>query len=242
MIAIGYENDAIPAAEMISAAVDVRASWVRIIGTPASELAPIRDRIRAAHGAGLNVVLTVGGIGTRDKQPGVAATLRWLEKLPRTERVSWTNEPDLTGMNACQYGRGWRKLRRWLGRRLLWGELSPYFGVRFSMVALLCAHVRGDLDVSAHPYDVLPGHTTLAAGDMTMPHLRRAERAFRRMGVRARWWITEFGYAPADSWRWPTARRRAQAAGAAVLVAYDVQGPTWNTKLDEAGRAALRAR
>lgn len=210
-------------------AATLGAHWTRIVADPSD--ATIAPRIRAAHACGLHVILTLGGIGTDAKLPSLASLRAAVSSLPRAERYTVVNEPDLTGINVCTYTRLWKAMRRVLGSRLLWGDFSPYFGLSFTLAALEhCGALRRQMhEVAAHPYDHLPAHTTLKDGQMTLPHLPAAALALRRAGLRVHWWLTEFGYHPDDAWRWPLALRRADALAPAVLMMYAADGPTWRT-------------
>ena len=108
MIALGMTDISIPASELVARG----ASWTRIITTSHADVEDVAQRIRDAHQAGLRVVLTVGGLGTEDRRPSFRAALRFVERLPRTERVTIDNEPDLDGTNPCTYRRGWMRARR----------------------------------------------------------------------------------------------------------------------------------
>jgi len=241
MIALGVQNDALPAAELAGRASSMRAAWVRVISTTDADPAPVAERLRAAHERGLRVVLTIGGTGTQQRKPGVVATLRWVSRLPAADAYTWTNEPDLSGRTACNYARGWKRLRRVLGRRLLWGDFSPHAPLTYTLAARHCATLPAKLDFAIHPYRVR-GVAGWAEGSFDrLPAIRRS---LTRRGVRVRWWVTEYGQLgmndsdAAKQWRSDLADLHRW--GAACAIAYDVQGPTWNTKLGPETEESLR--
>lgn len=237
MIPLGIQDDGIAPAEVLAAGASLRAQWVRIISTPDAHTAPIAQRIRDAHGEGLKVILTVGGTGTSVRNPGVKATLRWIARLPRADRYTIRNEPDLTNVKACAYRSQWMRERRVLGSRLLWGDFSSHAPLNFTQRAAGCGRLPRVLDFALHPYctrDPL-GHGN---GDIEgcidqLPYARKWLR--RNAGVRVRWWLTEFGYvnevpdALASYW-WPRAIRQAARVRAQVLVAYTAKGASWDTR------------
>jgi hypothetical protein len=239
MIPLGIQDDGIAPAEVISAGASLRAQWVRIITVPGDHTQPIADRIRDAHDAGLKVILTVGGNGTSAKHVGVRAALRWIDRLPRTERVTVWNEADLSGPTPCVYRRGWMRMRRTLGRRLLWGDFSSYNPLSFTQRARACGRLPRALDFALHPYcsdDPLSAPHAGSDWEGCMNQLVPARRWLRRnAGVSVRWWLTEFGYDhdvsdARQAWLWPRAIAQANRVQARALVIYTAQGPTWDTR------------
>jgi hypothetical protein len=234
---LGIQDAGAPLDQRNDWAVQTGAHWERVIayiGEPG-----VTEHIRASHAAGRQVILTVGGLGTRTRRPNFTRALRYIATLPRAERYTISNEPDEDGVAACTYRRGWLKARRILGRRLLWGDLSPLGGLRFTLAARKCGHLPQPLDFAAHPYQttdpLAPGQWELGMGS-----LPRARRTLAQSGVRVRWWLTEFGYGPdyagssidddRAAWLWPRALQMARHVRANVLVIYTAQGPSWNTR------------
>lgn len=220
MIPLGIQNDSLNSASLIAEGQALRASWIRIITTTTQDSAPIAERIRLAHGAGLKVILTVGGIGTSEPKPNVPATLRWINSLPRAEKYTWRNEPDLMGTNPCIHRRGWMRLRRVLGRLLLWGDFSPYYPLTFTHAARRCGHLPEPLDIAVHPYRV--------DGEGSMGRLHPMKNV--------KWWGTEYGqyHSASDevsAVQWNRDLTTATRIGMKCLVIYDVAGPTWDTKV-----------
>lgn len=245
MTVIGYQDDKLSAPDLVTQAQSVRAGWVRIITTTKGDPAEVRERINAAHAAGLQVLLTVGGTGTTELEPGVTATLRLIKRLPRADAYTWTNEPDLTGRTPANYARGWMKLRRVLGHRLLWGDFSPHRPVSYTLEAAKAVKLPRDLDFAIHPYttgDPLAPEANPGWAEGAMGDLGKSRRTLEKAGLHPTWWFTEFGFRPENARYWPHAVQRAQQLGARMLVAYDVQGPTWDTKLDASARAYLGGR
>jgi hypothetical protein len=239
-------------------ATDTGARWERFIvyvGQPG-----VAGRIRASHHAGRKVILTVGGLGTRTRRPSFTRALRYIHTLPRADRYTISNEPDLDGIKPCMYRKGWMKARRSLGRRLLWGDLSPHGMLTFTQRAANCGHLPRHLDVAVHPYQtddpLLPtANRNWSEGCLgCLPYARKWLR--RNAGVQVTWWLTEFGYAAARSSEhgleiagqsdgaiaslWPRALKQARRVKAKVLVIYTAQGPTWDTRPRELAWAAIR--
>lgn len=245
MVALGIQNDALPVADTLATGAAIHVQWLRIISVPGQP--GIADKIRAAHDAGVKVILTVGGNGTSVRHPTVRATLRWIHKLPRADKYTWTNEPDLVGPAPCKYRRGWMRLRRVLGRALLWGDFSPHHPDEFTQRARACGPLVDPLPIAGHPY-CLTDPLAACWLEGGIGNLGRSNRWLTRaIGVKVERWLTEFGYrhdgtnpiSPEfEAWAWPRAVKRAEQVGAKVLVAYTAQGPSWDTSL---GAGAIRA-
>jgi hypothetical protein len=244
---LGVQDAAAPTTQLNAWAAETGARWERVIayiGEPG-----VAEHIRASHAAGRQIIFTVGGLGTRTRRPNFTRALRYIATLPRVERYTISNEPDVDGINPCAYRRGWMKARRILGRRLLWGDTSPIHGLTFTLAARKCGHLPQPLDFAAHPYQttdpLAPGQWELGMGS-----LPRARRALTESGIRVRWWLTEFGYGPdyagssidddRAAWLWPRALRMARHVRARVLVVYTAQGATWDTRPGELAWAAIR--
>lgn len=78
---------------------EIGARWVRIIIVPRDPTAAAK--IRAAHAEGFSVLLTIGGLGTSDATPSAASLRSTIRRLPRAERYTVINEPDLLNLTAC---------------------------------------------------------------------------------------------------------------------------------------------
>lgn len=242
MIALGVTDITMPVSELAARG----ASWTRIITTSQADVDSIAQRIREAHAAGLRVVLTVGGLGTEDRRPSFARALAFVERLPRTEHVTIDNEPDLDGVKPCIYRRGWMRARRVLGRRLLWGDLSPHAPQTFTQAARACGTLPKVLHIAIHPYqltDPLAPPTDPAWAEGGLGALKKAAIWIHAAtGSRVRWAITEIGLptylgdGPTgvtpeySAWWWPRARKRAGDVGAEFLIAYVAHGATWRTE------------
>lgn len=237
----------------------IHATWERYIvsvGQPG-----VAARIRASHAAGRKVILTVGGNGTRSRRPSFTRALRYIATLPRADRYTIDNEPDLDGTRPCTYRNGWMKARRVLGRRLLWGD-TVSMSVTFTLAAAKCGRIPKRLAFAVHPYQWVgnPLYPTHAAkvdtNEAALGNLPHARRTLAAHGIRVDWWLTEFGYASARSdeiglrmdgltdekaaWMWPRALMQARRVQARALVIYMAQGPTWDTRPGEQAWAAIR--
>lgn len=215
---------------------DLGARWVRMIAYVGE--AGVPDRIRASHAQGFQVLLTVGGTGTRTQKPARTSLLKYLKTLPSVERLTVVNEVDLSGMRPCTYRRLWMAVRRVYGSRLLFGDYSPWRPVGYTRDVARCGALPVRLDVALHPYqtsDPLAPSTGAGWHEGGIGNLHRLTRAFRRLGIRPRLWLDEFGY-PASmpdetaAAMWPRVIRQATRHRARVLISYQAAGPTWNTR------------
>lgn len=223
-----------------AAAHELGAKWIRIIVVPNDATAA--GRIRAARAAGFRVILTVGGIGTSTPVASASTLLRTIRRLPRVERVSILNEPDLLHLSACRYRAVWMRVRRVLGGRLMWGDYSPAGPLAHMQRARQCGPLPKTLAVAVHPYvngdPLAPGPNEGSLGN-----LRRGARWLRKnVGVRVRWVIDEFSFVYETSAGptglsdeqtaalWPRALTAARRVGSPMLVVYRASGPTWDSR------------
>jgi hypothetical protein len=221
-------------ADLFQAGHEAKAEWIRIIvpvGDPTAQ-----HRIRTAHNAGFKVLLTVGGIGTRTRKPTARALIHYIRSLPRVERYTVINEPDINGITAKAYLSRWRAVRRPLGRRLLFGDFSPCKPLTFMAAIRKAGRLPKRLDVAMHPYqpnDPLAPSSMSRWAEGGIGNLSHAKRVFRAMGVkRVTWWLDEFGYFPAhyQPGFWQRAIRQAKRHRAVMLGVYMSQGPSWDTR------------
>jgi hypothetical protein len=236
---LGVQDDGRQSSAVAQDVDALNGHWTRTIayvGQPG-----VAQRIRDAHSAGLRIILTVGGTGTKTRRPNFAQALRYISSLPRADRYTIDNEPDLDGVKACTYRRGWMKARRRLGRRLLFGDFSPHRPLTFTAAVRRCGPLPRNLDMAIHPYQ---STDPLARSEEEggLGDLGYAKRWLRKnVAVRVTWWITEFGYLQdVDSvwkitdaqaaWLWPRAIRQATRNHARVLIAYTAQGQSWDTR------------
>lgn len=234
---LGYQDDGSDPEAVQARASGMKAGWMRIIVTTKSDPAAVAARMRNAQAAGMKTILTIGGTGTQERKPTVAATRALIASLPRATKYTWTNEPDLAGKTPANYGRGWKQLRKVLGRRLLWGDFSPHNPVGYTQAAQKAVKLKGNLDFAVHPYQF----DVKAQGNLD--NLAAARRQLAKGGIKANYWLTEFGYKPEDQGNWAAALAKARNLKARNLVAYDVGSPAgWNTKLSDESYAALAAR
>jgi hypothetical protein len=252
---LGIQDAQAPLEQRNEWAAQTDARWERFavyIGQPG-----VAAKIRESHQAGRHIILTVGGLGTRTRRPSFTSALRYIRTLPRVERYTISNEPDLDGVKPCAYRKGWMPARRVLGKRLLWGDLSSHHALTFTQRARICGPLPSHLDVAVHPYqsiDPLRRSKDLEAGLGDLNYGKRWLKA--NAGVTVSWWITEFGYAAVRStedgleldgledhdaaWMWPRALKQAKRVKARVLVIYTAQGPSWDTRPRELAWAAIR--
>jgi hypothetical protein len=211
---------------------EVGARWLRIIIVPSDPRAA--SKIRAAHAAGFSIVLTIGGTGTTTPRPSALTLLRTIRRLPRVERYTVINEPDLLNLTACEYRKRWSAVRRVVGRRLLWGDFSPYHPVAMTLRARRCGVLPAKLDVAIHPYQ---SSDPLARG-ADEGGIGNLSRSARLMGGKVTWWLDEFAYEyerfkvtdEQAASMWPRAILVAQRLHARMLSIYMAQGPTWDSR------------
>lgn len=245
---LGVQDDGRPAGALTDGQ-EFGATWVRIITIPGDPSGA--ERIRAAHAAGFQVVLTVGGIGTRAPILSAAALLSTIRRLPRAERYTVLNEVDLLNLPVCRYRAIWMRLRRSLGRRLLWGDYSPFSVQRYLLAARVCGKLPQPLDVAVHPYQ---RGDPLQAGpsDGSLGSLQGTARQLRAYGMRVRWVVDEFAYLyhtmdgnefsvtdEQAAYMWPRALLAAERAGSPFLIVYMASGATWDSRPRQLAWAAL---
>lgn len=234
---LGVQDDWNPAGTL-TAGQDLGATWTRMIVSVGDKHAP--ERIRAAHAAGFYVLLTVGGSGTTTLRPSQRSLLRYLRTLPKVEKYTVINEPDLTGIKPCTYLNTWMAIRRVLGRRLLFGDFSPHRPLSMTAAIRNCERrMPAHLEFALHPYQrtdpLKPG-----ADEGSIGNLADARRFLREAcGLRVDWWLTEFGYLYDGRYEvtdeqaaamWPRAIAAATKAHARMLNIYMAQGPSWDSK------------
>ena len=238
--AIGYENDAHPAAEMLAAANQIGASYVRIIANTGSDRAVIADRMRQAKAAGKKIILTIGDApGGAHRNPTPGAALKLIAGLPQADQYTYTNEPDQTGRRAKQYANDWRTVRKVVGSRLLLGDISPTGVGWLANVEKELRHRQAGrpVDVALHPYSFNPNWGG------SLANIRGARRTLERAGgSKVNWWFTEYGRQPSQQGQLGMDLQRARDARARALVLYDVQSPSgWSTALSDRSRALMLA-
>lgn len=100
----------------------------RVVIDPSLPLSTYDERIWEHRQAGQEPQLAIGGTGTRyhASTRGVVETaVRAAKRWPYAYSISVINEPDLSGVGVCGYGRTWLRAYRALrplGVRLLFGE------------------------------------------------------------------------------------------------------------------------
>lgn len=246
---LGVQDDWNPTAAA-TAGHDLGATWVRMILTVGDKNGPAR--IRAAHTAGFQVLVTIGGSGTDTLRPSSRSLLAYLRTLPKTEKYTVINEPDLTGIKPCTYLNTWMAVRRVLGRRLLFGDFSPHRPLSMTAAIRNCERrMPAHLEFALHPYQktdpLKPG-----ANEGSIGNLAYARRFLRQAcGLRVDWWLTEFGYlydgkyAVTDEQAaamWPRALAVAEKVQARMLNVYMAEGATWDSRPRQLAWASLTGR
>ena len=173
--------------------------------------------------------------------PTSASQLRhYIRSLPKADKYTVINEPDLSGMKPCVYYKRWMASRRYLGTKLLWGDFSSHAPLTYTQRAAQCGRLPKSVGFALHPYCTRdPLGYSKPGGDLEgcIDQLGFMKRWLKRnVGLRVQWWLTEFGYRNDDvpdseaAWLWPRAERQAEKHGAVVLIAYTSQGSTWDTR------------
>jgi hypothetical protein len=241
MIALGMTDAVATPAQLADRGI----TWTRIITSANAQAPDVAQQIRDAHDAGLKVVLTVGGIGTDDRRPNFKRSIRFVQRLPSVAALTIDNEPDLDGVKACTYRRGWMMARRIFGGRLKLGDVSAARGLTFLQHVANCGRLPRSVDVAVHPYcasDPLAPcrdpNAQLGLGDLG--YGKRWLKRNAGIDVKA-WWATEFGYPTIirgeptgmtdarAAWLWPRAVERGENLGLSVLIAYNDHTSTWRT-------------
>jgi hypothetical protein len=248
---LGVQDAQAPAEQLNGWATSIGAGWERL--TVSVGQSGVAEHIRASHAAGRKVILTVGGNGTQTRRPDFTAALAYITALPRADAYTIDNEPDLDGVAACVYRRGWLKARRQLGRALLFGDFSPYEPLEFTARVKRCGPLPKHLDFALHPYQwtdpLAPGPDEGGIGN-----LGRVRRALHGMGITVTFWATEFAYLQDISvgrarivtdaraaWLWPRALTQARRNHVKALVLYTAQGHSWDSRPGVQAWAAIRA-
>jgi hypothetical protein len=133
----------------------------RLVIDPEVPLPFYDARIYRFRAAGMEPQLVIGGTGTRHHARSwliVATAVEAARRWPFAYSVSVVNEPDLSGMSACEYARTYRAAYRALRhagvRRVLFGEFSPNAPVRWTRAILARCGLRLRVDRFAwHAYD-----------------------------------------------------------------------------------------
>lgn len=228
--------------------------WTRIIADANMPREEVAQNIRDCHAAGLNVALTLGGIGTGYRYPSNPQAfwpdhIAYAKSLPRVELLSIGNEPDLDPQPACEYAKGWKSARRVFGKRLLFGEFSPHQPLTFTqaVVARCLVKLPKRLRISVHPYQNTDPQAPPAADSPWVEggigHLGWGKRWLRRnAGLRVTWVPTEFGYCTMMQGHpngdvtdalaarlWPRALKRFAQLRVPLAILYVANGPSWRS-------------
>lgn len=228
-------------AAVFAAGHELGAQWVRTIAYVGEPGVP--GRIRELHAQGFRVLLTIGGTGTNTPLPRRAEILSYLRRLPLADAYTVVNEVDISGMDPCAYRRTWLAARRLLGRRLLFGDFSPHAPLTYTAAVVRCGAFPKRLAIAEHPYQATDPLTPAARGDWGqggIGSLGSATRWLRhKLGIRAEWWLDEFGYLNTGPWAlsderqaalWPRAVTAATRVHARMLGVYRPAGPTWDSR------------
>lgn len=234
---LGVQDDGLlnrDPASVYSSGHTLGATYTRMIVNVGDPTVPAK--MRAARAEGYKVILTIGGTATGQPHPSARSLLAYIRRLPRAEKYTVINEPDMVHEAPCSYLAKWLKVRHVVGSRLLWGDTSPHGARELLEGASRCKGHRlpRALNVADHPYqwksDPLGRASASDTGSMgNLPATRRWVR--KHLHVKITWWLTEFGYPTTggaaatpeqNAWLWQRAIAQADRVQAKVLVVYQL--------------------
>jgi len=213
-------------------------------------------RIEAYRAYGMRPQLVIDGNGTgvRGKSntnwPTINYAIHAFRRWPDTYSVSILNEPDLSGMSACNYARTFRHAYRMLKRagvpRVLFGEFSPQNPLGWTAAIAKCTN--GDVIADGwawHGYDYLPEYYGVNKTRTISRALKSMRRVLHtRKGAALPMFLTEYGVStrgdiseddPVGAHRWANALRVAHRYRFANVVAWQIleapAGSRWDTSL-----------
>jgi hypothetical protein len=244
------------------------ARWVRYMVRKGDE-AQYEQTIRHADALGYKIIVNL-----RDNRGGnprlfPAYVKRMVRRWPQMDAVGVLNEPEFTrSPSPCEYLKLYKRAREAARSvrpiTVLFGDFSPS---AWSYIAefKLCsksAWPRKIDGIALHPYmqgDPLRPNGGWKTRQFTysdawigIGELPRFRRVFRKMGISAPIWITEFGYLheyvtdeEAALW-WPRAIQQAARVGARVIIAHGFRTygshRDWNSPLGPEAQTALANR
>jgi len=167
----------------------------RVVIDPDLPISSYDARIAAHRAVGQEPQLVIGGTGTKNhaSAAGVVSTaVQAMRRWPYAYSISVINEPNLSGMSACEYASVYRQTRHALpGRRVMFGEFSPPAALRWSAaIATSCPVFVSHF--AWHAYDSDPrwsgaiGNTRSLARDLTRLFHRRPQLYVTEYGVPTR--------------------------------------------------------
>lgn len=150
-------------------AAQLGARTYRLVMDPAVPIDAYAPRVEAYRAVGMRPQIVVGGTGTSVR--GKTTAQKWriinyalhaLKRWPDAYSVGVVNEPNLSGISACQYARTFRTAYKMLkaagAQRVLFGEWSPGQNIlAWTSNAMDC--VKGDTVADGwawHCYDMGP--------------------------------------------------------------------------------------
>ena len=158
-------GDGLPEAAPLAAQLGART--YRLVMDPNVPLDAYAPRIEAYRAVGMRPQIVVGGTGTsvrgkgsREKWQIINYAIHALKRWPDSYSISVLNEPDLSGVSACEYAQTFRTAYRMLkaagAQRVLFGEWSPGNPVGWSGNAALCTKGVVADGFAWHCYDIGP--------------------------------------------------------------------------------------
>lgn len=207
-----------------------------------------------AYGMRPQLVIDGNGTGVRGKSntnwPTINYAIHAFRRWPDTYSVSILNEPDLSGMSACNYARTFRHAYRMLKRagvpRVLFGEFSPQNPLGWTAAIAKCTN--GDVIADGwawHGYDYLPEYYGVNKARTVSRALKSMRRVLHtRKGAVLPMFLTEYGVTTrgdisesdaVGARRWSTALRTASRLRFRQVVAWQIaeapEGSRWDTSL-----------
>jgi hypothetical protein len=164
-------------------AAQLGARVYRLVMDPAVPLDEYAPRIEAYRAYGMRPQFVIGGTGTTvrgktnvEKWQIVNYAVHALRRWPDAYSVSVVNEPNLSGISACQYAATFRTAYRMLKRagaqRVLFGEWAPKKVDRWTGAVRKCRPVVAD-GFAWHAYDWSPAWTGITKAGAVHKMLRR---------------------------------------------------------------------
>jgi len=238
-------------------AAQLGARTYRLVMDPNVPLEVYAPRVEAYRAAGMRPQIVVGGTGTSVR--GKTTSQKWrivnyaihaLRRWPDTYSMSVVNEPNLSGISACQYAKTFRTAYRMLkaagAQRVLFGEFAPLKPLEWTAAITRCS--KGDVVADGwawHCYDFTGdwfGINRAADVHRTLKASRRSLHS--RFGRSLPMYCTEYGVptrgqqalpAAAAAAKWSHAINAVRRYGIEQIVAWGVTeapaGSRWDTSV-----------
>jgi hypothetical protein len=240
-------------------AAQLGARTYRLVMDSTQPLDSYAPRIEAYRAQGLRPQFVVDGTGTdvRGRHGQNWQTINYaihaFRRWPDAYSVSVMNEPNESGISACQYGRTFRRAYKMLKRagvpRVLFGEWSPNSPMAWTSAMLTRCHLpRLTADGFAwHCYGPRPNWTGITEAPLINRYLRSVrDRLHTPRGFTLPIYCTEYGVItrgvysdglsdPQGASRWALALRLARKYHLAQIVAWGItEAPldaTWDSSI-----------